>query len=99
MTGVFRLSTEAMHRMEAIGHYTESQWDVKQRNHYIYELEHCFQTLATYPQMGTVRNDILTGLRSHPHNQHVIYYVIQDEMILIVDILHAHMDPLQHLSS
>lgn len=45
--------------------------------------------LATQPEMGRARPELADGLRSFPtHTLHIIFYVPDEEGVLIVRVLH-----------
>jgi toxin ParE1/3/4 len=94
----FRLTPDAEARLEAIGNYTEQNWGYTQREKYLLAMDACFQRLAAKPMQGRERHDLREGLYSYPQGSHVIYYLVRNEYIIIVDILHESMEPGLHMA-
>jgi toxin ParE1/3/4 len=93
----FRLTPAALSSLAAIGRYTEQQWGRTQRNTYLRALDACFSRLAASPALGCARDELQPGLRSHLQGSHVIFYFVRGKDVVIVDVLHARMDPSLHL--
>lgn len=89
----FRLTPAALASLEAIGKYSEARWGIKQRDSYLRSLDKCFHDLAQAPASGRPRDEIFAGLRSLHHQKHVIFYLFQNELIIIADILRERMEP------
>jgi toxin ParE1/3/4 len=51
-----------------------------------------FHLLSQYPRMGRARDDLRPGLRSFPVGQYVIIYIISDEDVEILHVLHGRQD-------
>ncbi|MDO5504790.1 MAG: type II toxin-antitoxin system RelE/ParE family toxin [Pseudoxanthomonas suwonensis] len=89
----FDLSVLALEDLRAIARFTQARWGATQRNRYLKQIDRVFRSLASNPQMGQACDDILEGYRKFPHGQHVIFYTLPgDDVLLIVRILHAAMD-------
>lgn len=89
---IFVLSREAHRDVEGIGRYTKDTWGGGQALLYLEALEARLRQLAESPAMGRSRDEVSSGLLSYPHEQHVIFYVIQEDGIAIVRILHHRQD-------
>lgn len=76
-----------------ISDYGLSTWGAKQAIHYIDSLESCCQRLADNPKLGRLCEHIRPGLRRMEHAQHVVFYRIDADDILISRILHRRMLP------
>lgn len=48
--------------------------------------------LAQMPQMGKLRNELHPSVRSFPFGRYVIFYLIQDNLIVILRVLHDSRD-------
>jgi toxin ParE1/3/4 len=94
----FRLTPDAKASLMQIALYTQQTWGEKQRRVYIKEIDGCFHKLAASPMQGKARPEIYHTLRSHPVGRHIIYYMIKDDHIVIVNVLHDRMDPVRHIS-
>ena len=68
-----------------------------QANTYLDGLESRAQPLAANPDLGITRETISTGLLSFPYESHILYYKKHTRGIVIVRVLHQHMDPVKHL--
>jgi toxin ParE1/3/4 len=51
-----------------------------------------FYLLASQPRMGRTRDDLEPGLRSHPADEYMIIYTIEDEDVVILHVFHASRD-------
>lgn len=89
----FRLTPDAKAGLMQIARYTQQTWGKKQRDTYIGMIDGCFHTLCEAPMLGKIRPEIHHALRSHPAGKHVIFYLIRQDHIVIVHILHEKMDP------
>lgn len=79
-----------------IWQYTYQEWGAVQADHYLRELEIVFTNLSSSPLLGRAIDEILHGMRLHPHNHHVIIYKVNDTTIEIIRVLHKRMDISQH---
>ncbi len=70
-----------------------------QAEKYFSELEDCFQVLSETPFIGRERTEFSPPVRIHHHGRHLVIYVIQEDRILIIRVLHDSMDVQRHLSS
>jgi toxin ParE1/3/4 len=52
--------------------------------------------LARFPEMGLPVDEYGKGLRKFPIEQHVVFYVNNEDTIEIARILHRPMDPASH---
>lgn len=60
-----------------------------QAQRYKDELEHCFQLIASRPQMGRPAPSIGAGVRRHEHQSHVILYEETGRTIVILAVVPA----------
>ena len=93
----FCLTPDAKASLMQIGLYTQQTWGKKQRRIYIKQMDDCFHKLAASPMQGKARPDTYHDLRSFPVGRHIIYYMIRHDHIVIVNVLHERMDPVQHI--
>lgn len=59
---------------------------------YLDTLRQSLWTLTLHPAMGIERTEILSGLRSFPINNHVVFYRIRSDCVEIIRILHSRQD-------
>ncbi len=56
------------------------------------QLRQVFERLATMPEMGRARPELLLRLRSFPSGRHVVFYRAIEEGVEIVRVLHGSRD-------
>ena len=66
---------------------------IAQRNKYLKELDNAFHELADSPKLGKLRSEIKQGMRSYQQGKHVIFYMVEPEQIVVLNILHENMLP------
>ena len=93
----YQFTDKAERDLEGIIDYTIQEWGVSQANTYLDGLETRAQLLAENPDLGTTRDTLSEGLLSFPYESHILYYKKQARGIVIVRVLHQHMDPVKHL--
>jgi toxin ParE1/3/4 len=87
-----RLTPRALSDLDAIADYTLAQWGDKQAEKYLLEIERRFRWLVRNPNAGRVREDISKGYRSYVQGGHVIFYVIEDDAVIVIGVPHGAMD-------
>ncbi len=95
----YKLTSKAENDLIEIYVYGFQKFGERQAEKYFSELEDCFQVLNTSPLICRERIEFTPPVRIHHHGRHLVIYVIQENQILIVRILHDSMDIQQHLSS
>ncbi len=93
----YQFTDKAERDLEGIIDYTVQEWEVSQANTYLDGLESRAQLLAENPDLGTTRETLAEGLLSFPYESHILYYKKHARGIVILRVLHQHMDPLKHL--
>lgn len=68
------------------------QFGVPQSERYIDDLFSTFELLANNPRMARERGELNPPMRLHPSRSHMIAYMIREEDILIVRVLHGRED-------
>jgi toxin ParE1/3/4 len=92
----FRFSPRAADDMADIGSYTINTWGVSQMVEYLSTIEKCASLLAINPKLGRPCVKIRPGLHRFEKAEHVIYYRLQPEGVLVSRVLHRSMNPLGH---
>lgn len=64
---------------------------------YLRTINSAFDMLGDYPELGMMRPDLRPGLRSLPAGEHRVFYVVLDDRVSIVRVLHKAMDAARHL--
>jgi toxin ParE1/3/4 len=93
----YQFTDKAERDLESVIDYTVQEWGVSQANTYLDGLESRAQLLAENPDIGTARESLFERLLSFPYESHILYYKKYARGIVIVRILHQHMDPVKHL--
>ena len=88
----FTVSKAANADIRSIARYTQDTWGRDQRRRYLDGLNDKFEVLAAMPEMAAERRDFRPPVRIHHFEKHLIIYLIADEGILIVRVLHQNMD-------
>lgn len=91
--GAYILSSAADNDLEDIFDYTLRRYGLNQAIKYLTELEVVFDKLSVNPYIGKSRDEVKSGLRSFPKQEHVIFYRQLDlASIYIVRVLHSSRD-------
>ena len=93
----FQLTNKAKADLKNIANFTKTKWGTDQRNIYLKQFDETFHLLAKNPLTGKDCNYIKSKYRKFPHGSHIIFYKPhKDDSILVVRILHKHMDVAAH---
>ncbi|MDE0201616.1 MAG: type II toxin-antitoxin system RelE/ParE family toxin [Rhodospirillaceae bacterium] len=92
----YRLTQKATDDLNAIYEYTTVNFGLEQAQNYLSGLHGRFEELATHPVLGRNAEPLAPGLRRYPYRSHVVFYVPEDQGVLIVRILHESMEPRRH---
>ncbi|MCB1777443.1 MAG: type II toxin-antitoxin system RelE/ParE family toxin [Candidatus Competibacteraceae bacterium] len=88
----FRVTPRAKEDLKNIGHYTLKKWGRKQRDIYLMDLDKRFTWLARNPHIGKQRPDVQEGYYCFPQGSHLVFYLLRENGIDIIGILHQNMD-------
>ncbi len=72
--------------------YTRERWGLDQVRRYRTQLSQAMRSLRDFPERGPARDDYFPGCRSLAVQQHVVFYYLTEEEIIIVRILHSNQD-------
>jgi toxin ParE1/3/4 len=86
------LTLDARQELSDLLVYTEQQWGRQQRMAYKSLIQGTIRRLTHYPFLGSMRNELSSGLRSHPVGSHIIFYWVTDKELIVAHILHSRMD-------
>tara|TARA_R110001599_G_scaffold353838_1_gene599643 strand:+ start:816 stop:1109 length:294 start_codon:yes stop_codon:yes gene_type:complete len=92
-----KLRQAARNDLKDIGRYTLKHHGKIQRDKYLNGFKERFELLGENPYFGRSRDDIKIGYHSSDYNKHVVFYVIQNDYVEILAILHERMIPERHL--
>jgi toxin ParE1/3/4 len=93
----FILSPRAQADVDEIWAYTVERWGVEQAEFYVRQLGRAVEVIAQDPRRGRPCDEIREGYRRHPSGSHVVFYRITTEEVVVVRILHQHMDFNRHV--
>lgn len=88
----FLLSNDADADLDGIFDYTEAEHGFNQAVKYLSDLDNLFEQLVKNPNLGKERKEIKKGVYSIVEQEHIIFYEIQEEFILITRVLHGRRD-------
>lgn len=94
----FRITPRAREDLKNIGRYTLKVWGKEQRDHYLRSLDQRFAWLAQNPRLGKHRPDIQDGYHCFPQGQHLVFYTLQEDWIVIIGVPHQDMDILNYFN-
>lgn len=95
----FKLTPNAYLSLKKIGLYTQENWGREQRDKYLRDLDKRFLWLAQRPNLGRRRNDIAEGYFCFPQGSHLIFYILSDSGIEIIDIVHQDADIMNYFDA
>lgn len=75
-----------------IGAYTSERWGESRQDEYLAQLKEGFDLLSMTPLLGRARDELQPGLRSFPIGGHLVFYLVTDDTIVVVRVLHARRD-------
>ena len=95
---MYNLSNGAAQDIEAILEQSLVEFGLLQTKNYFNSLTRCLKLLGDHPEMGRTAEDSRPGYRRFPHKSHLIFYKPTSKNdILVVRILHHHMDAIRHI--
>lgn len=72
--------------------YSYREWGIEQADTYVDAIDDSVAMLATRPLAGRLCEEVGDGLRRIAVSRHRVFYLVSDEAIDIVRILHERMD-------
>lgn len=85
-------SDDARSELADILLYTEQEWGRQQREDYTRLIRETISTLAETPSLGRSRDELSEGLRSYPAGSHILYYWVNEDVLIVAHILHGRRD-------
>lgn len=92
----YRFSVRAARDIEAIAEYTIEALGIAQARRYRDSLADCFSRLTKHPEMGRSCDDLAPNLKRFDHESHIVFYLVEDQGLFIVRLLHQRMDVSAH---
>lgn len=88
----FLLSNDADADLDEIFDYTEAEHGFNQAVKYLSDLDNLFEQLVKNPNLGKERKEIRKSIYSIVEQEHIIFYEIREEYVLIARVLHGRRD-------
>jgi toxin ParE1/3/4 len=88
----YKLTKQADQDLEEVFLYTKSQWGLYQAEKYVQEAAKIFNGLAELQNLGVSVGYIFEGARKIVIGKHLVFYKIQDEIVLILRVLYQNQD-------
>lgn len=88
----FLLSNDADADLDKIFDYTEAEHGFNQAVKYLSDLDNLFEQLVKNPNLGKERKEIRKSIYSIVEQEHIIFYEIREEYVLIARVLHGRRD-------
>lgn len=95
----FRLTADAQQDLIKIRQYTVSTWGAKQSVSYLTTLKSTIERLCEFPTLGKRQEEVGGNVRSFSIKHHVVYYLVQEQELIVFAILHSRMVPMAHLQN
>jgi toxin ParE1/3/4 len=87
------LTDQAKADLRDILNFTARRWGKAQRSAYRQLIRNTITTLQSSPSLGRSRDHLSVGLRSYPAGSHLLYFLVADDVLVVVRILHSRQDP------
>jgi toxin ParE1/3/4 len=87
------ITPDARADINGIRLYTQQRWGIDQRRRYGARLRQAMRSLLDHPELGPARDDLYPGCRGLLVEQHVVFYRIADDQIVVGRVLHTSQDP------
>jgi toxin ParE1/3/4 len=78
--------------------YTQRRWGSEQRRRYRTQLYQGMRSLLDHPERGRPREEFYAGCRSLVVEQHVVFYYLIDDAIVVDRVLHGSQDAADKLA-
>lgn len=90
---------EAEIDIEVIADYTIAQWGIEQARHYVGDLRKAIERLAVDGLRRAEEAELFPGLRRARSGHHFIFYLIDEERVDVIRVLHERRDVMRQLKS
>ena len=93
----YRLTKSAERDLSEVWIYTYEAWGDEQADRYVSGLKDSLMKIGENPALGKLVNEIGAGLRMFRCQHHYMFYLLQDQTVIVLGILHEKMDLIQRL--
>jgi toxin ParE1/3/4 len=90
---VLSLTARARRDIRHILAYTERRWGPEQANIYEEELDAALELIRSSPEMSRPRPELFADCRSRTAGQHIAYFRIRTNQVVVHRILHHKQNP------
>jgi toxin ParE1/3/4 len=87
------ITARARRDLRRIARYTRNKWGEAQKLEYARKINAGLDTLSRYPDRGSDVPNRTDGMRRIPVAEHMVYFIVHEDAVEIVRILHQKMDP------
>ena len=91
------LRPDAEADIEDVTDYTIEQWGPEQARTYVRELRRAIELLATTALRHPLYDNVYPSLRRKRSGMHHIYYLVSQDFVDVVNVIHVQRDPGLHL--
>lgn len=88
----YRLAPRALKDLDQIADFTLATWGERQAEKHLSDMAKRFDWLGKNPGAGRLREEIGEGYRSYRQGSHLIFYIVDGDMIAIIGIPHGSVD-------
>ena len=85
-----RLTPAAISDVKRIYRESIKRFGIKQADRYQDGLAEILQVIAEHPRLNREHTQFRRPMRLHPYESHVVAYIIDEDSVAVVRILHAH---------
>ena len=85
-----RLTPAAISDVKRIYRESIKRFGIKQADRYQDGLAEILQVIAEHPRLNREHAQFRRPMRLHPYESHVVAYIIDEDSVAVVRILHAH---------
>lgn len=85
-------TNQAKTDLQKIARFTIDEWGTNKAQQYVSNLNKKINLLSEFPQMGITRNELSSNLFSVLHEQHIIFYKILSDTVMVLRIIHTRKD-------
>ncbi len=92
----YKLTPKAVDDLDGIYEYTIMNFGLERARGYLNDLHQRFNDLAERPALGRGAERMAIGLKRYTYRSHVVFYMSENDSVLIVRALHERMDAPRH---
>jgi toxin ParE1/3/4 len=91
------ISHAARNDLRSIARFTEREWGRDRAKRYLQAIQEKFTMFLRNPDLGVVRDDLQQHCRRMLSGSHIIFYQHDNQVVLVLRILHQRMDTRRNL--